>query len=70
MGKLLAVVSVHSFMGQEPHVSFGVLFDGDDSSAAEALAGVQVPIKLCGSRNCSPKNQDKQKDGLLHNSIY
>ena len=37
MGKLLAVVTVYSFMGQKPHVSFGILFDGDDSSAAETL---------------------------------
>ena len=59
VGKLFAIVPVYSFMGQEPHVSFGVFFNGYDSTATKPLIGVQIAIKLCRSRYCSLENEDK-----------
>ena len=51
---LLAVVSVHSFVREEPHISFGVLFNGDDSSAAQSVFFVQITVKLGRGCNNSP----------------
>ena len=51
---LLAVVSVHSFVREEPHIFFGVLFNGDDSSAAQSVFFVQITVKLGRGCNNSP----------------
>ena len=51
---LLAVVSVHSFVGEEPHISFRVLFNGDDPSAAQSVFFVQITVKLGRGCNNSP----------------
>ena len=48
--ELLAVVSVHSFLSEKPHVSFLVFFYGDHSPATETLLRVQVSVELGGSR--------------------
>lgn len=39
-----SVVSVHSFVSKKPHVSFGVLFDGNHPSAAQSVFRFQISI--------------------------
>ena len=51
---LLPVVSVHSFVSKKPHVSFGILLDGNHPSAAQPVFRFQISIKLCGGGKCSP----------------
>ena len=58
VGELFAVVAVHTFLSQEPHIALLVFFYGNHSFAAEAVLGVQIPIKLCGSRKCPQKQDD------------
>jgi hypothetical protein len=48
---LFAIVTVYTFEGKKPHVTFQILFNGNDSSAAQSIFRFQITVELCIGMN-------------------